>query len=82
MRHVKLFKFKCCCCGAKKTERANSLCHARASLHGRGWASTSMTSKSSQDICDICLPKHPTYEPGRPFKQSLFAELFQLEGSK
>lgn len=78
-RITKPFNFKCCACGVKKTERANSLCHARARMHGRGWASTSMTSKTAQDICDICLIKHPTYEPGRPFKRSMFAGMFSLE---
>lgn len=81
-RITKPFQFQCCACGVKRDQRGNSLTHARAAMHGRGWASTSMTSKSAQDICDVCLKKHPTYEPGRPFKRSVWADMFSLEKGK
>lgn len=79
---TKSYNFQCCACGVKKTENGNSLCHARARLHSRGWASTSMDSKTAQDICGKCLPKHPSYEPGRPFKQSVYAGMFNRKGNQ
>jgi hypothetical protein len=82
MRYIKHFLFKCCCCNKRKAVREDSLGSAVRAVHSHGWASTSLTSKTAQHICGECYPKHPAYEPGRPFKQSILSDLFQLEGAK
>jgi hypothetical protein len=44
-------------------------------LHGKfRWASTSMDSRGMKHICEICIVKHPTYEPGRPFFRGVLGE--------
>lgn len=78
----KIFPFSCCVSGCKSRRaiRATSATYAVAKLHADGWASTSMASPSAQHICDECLPKHAEYEPGRPFKRSIFADMISARG--